>query len=62
MRAGDDPKFLGPDDAGEAHEIADGVFVDASGAAVGKIGKPLELGRDLGEALKLGGREPPVVD
>src|ERR1700730_16406387 len=28
MRARDDPEFLGPDNAGETHEVADGVFID----------------------------------
>ena len=59
MRTGDDPKFLGPDDAGEPHEIADGVFVDASGAAVRNVVEPLDLRRDLGELVKLGGGQQP---
>jgi len=40
MRPGDDAKFLGPDDAGEAHEIVDGDLVDAFGAETEKELRP----------------------
>ena len=45
VRPGDDAEFLGPDDAGEAHEIRDGVPVDSFRAGVIQIAKPLELRR-----------------
>jgi hypothetical protein len=37
MRPRRDPKFLGPPDAGKAHEVLDGVFVDAAGAGVVRL-------------------------
>ena len=39
MRARDGVEFLRPADAGEAHEVADGVFVGATGARVAEIGE-----------------------
>ena len=60
MRPGHDAEFLRPHDAGEAHEIADRVFVGAPGAAVGDVGEPLDLGRDLGQPVKLGGGQQPL--
>jgi hypothetical protein len=36
-------------------KIADRVLVGAAGAAIADIGEPLDLGRDLGEPVKLGG-------
>ena len=46
-------------DAGKEHEIIDRVLVCAPGAAVGDVGKPLELWGHFGEALKLGGGQQP---
>jgi hypothetical protein len=60
VRPGDDAEFLGPDDAGEAHEIRDGVPVDSFRAGVIQIAKPLELRRHIREALKLGGGQAPL--
>ena len=60
VRAGHGPKLLRPGDAGEPHEVADRVLVGAPGAAVGDVGKPFDLGRDLGQALKLGGGQQPL--
>jgi len=48
-------KLLRPDNAGEAHEIPHRVFVGAAGAGVTEIGEPLDLGRHVGELVKLGG-------
>ena len=44
---------------GEAHKILDRVFVGAAGAGVTEIGEPFDLGRHVGEAMKLGGGEKP---
>ena len=55
MRPGHGAEFLRPGDAGEPHEIADRVFVGAPGAAIADIGEPLDLWRDVGEPVKLGG-------
>ena len=60
MRAGHGAEFLRPDDAGEPHEIPDRVFVGAPGAAVADIGEPLDLGRHLGQPVKLGGGQQPL--
>ena len=60
VRAGDDPEFLGPGDAGEAHEIPDSVPVGALRAGIFEIAKPLDLRRDVREALKLGGGQQPL--
>jgi hypothetical protein len=46
--------------AGELHEIADGDLVDASGAWIGDVVEPLDLRRNVCEALKLGGGEAPL--
>jgi hypothetical protein len=59
MRAGHDAELLGPGDAGEAHKIPDRFFVGALGAGIGEIGEPLEFGRHLGQAVKLGGGQQP---
>jgi hypothetical protein len=53
-------EFLRPDDAGEAHEIADRVFVGAASAGVTQIGESFDLGRHVGQPVKLGGGEQPV--
>jgi hypothetical protein len=53
-------ELIRPDDAGEAHEIVDGVFIRPAGAAVAKAGEPLDLGRDLRKALELGGGQEPL--
>jgi hypothetical protein len=54
------PEFFRPGDAGETDKIADRVFVDAARVGVAEIGEPLDLGRHVGEAMKLGGGEQPV--
>jgi len=53
-------EFLRPDDAGEAHEIADRVFVGAPRAGVAEIGEPLDLRRHVGQPVKLGLGQQPV--
>jgi hypothetical protein len=40
-------KFLRPADAGEAQEVANGVFVGAAGAWVAEIAEPLDLWRHV---------------
>ena len=59
VRAGDSAEFLRPADAGEAHEVADGVFVGAAGAGVAEIGEPLDLGRHVRQPVKLGRGQHP---
>jgi hypothetical protein len=52
-------EFIRPDDAGEAHKIADRVFVGTPGARVAEIGEPLDLGRRVGQPVELGcGQQP----
>ena len=46
--------------SGEAHEIPHRVFVGTPGARVGEIGEPFDLGRHVGEAMKLGGGQQSV--
>jgi hypothetical protein len=58
--AGHAAEFFRPDDAGESHEIPDGVFVGAAGAGVGEIGEPLDLGRHVGQPMELSCRQEPV--
>jgi hypothetical protein len=60
MRPGDNAEFLGANDAGEPHEVADGDLLNASGAKVGEVVEPLDLQRDVGEALELGRSQAPV--
>ena len=60
MRAGHDAEFLRTPDAGKAHEVLHRVFVGASGMMVGDVGEPFDLGRHIGELVKLGGGEQPV--
>ena len=60
MRPGHGAEFLRPGDAGEPHEIPDRVLVGAPGAAVADIGEPLDLGRHVGEPVKLGGGQQPL--
>jgi hypothetical protein len=52
MRARHGAELLRPDDAGEAHEVADRVFVDAAGVGVAEIGEPLD--RDCPESGGIG--------
>ncbi|EXI80008.1 MAG: hypothetical protein AW10_02066 [Candidatus Accumulibacter appositus] len=59
MGAGDGAKFLGLRDAGELHEIPEGVFVGAAGGLVAEIGEPFDLGGDVGQALELLGSQEP---
>jgi hypothetical protein len=55
MRPGYGTKFLRPDDVGEAHEIADRVFVGGPGAVVGDMGESPDFRRDVSEPVRLGG-------
>ena len=41
----------GCSNAGEAHEVADRVLVDATGMSVAEIGEPLDLRRHVGQAV-----------
>ena len=59
MRPGDGTEFVRSDNAGEAHEISDRVFVSAPGAAVSDIGEPLALRRDISQSMKLGSGQQP---
>ena len=59
MRARHGPKFLRPLDAGEAHEVLHGVLVSSARVSVRQIGEPFDLGRHVGELLKLGRRQHP---
>jgi hypothetical protein len=52
-------EFFRPGDAGEAHKVPDRGPVSASRARVAKIGEPFDLGRHIGELVKLGGGEQP---
>ena len=60
MRARHGAEFLRPPDAGEAHEVLHRVFVGAAGVPVADVGEPFDLGRHVGEFLKLGGGQQPV--
>jgi hypothetical protein len=60
MRAGDHPKFLRAENAGEAHEVLHRVFVGAAGVPVADVGEPFDLGRHVGEFLEFDGGEQPV--
>ena len=60
MRARHGAKFLRSRDAGELHEVGDRVLVGPARVAVGEVGKPLGLGRHVGQPVKLGGGEHPV--
>ena len=53
-------EFFRPGNAGELHEIADRVLIRAPGAAIADIGEPLDLGRDVGQPVKLGGGQKPL--
>ena len=53
MRARHGPKFLRPHDAGEAHEVLHGVFIGPARVCVGQVGEPLDLGRHVGQPVKL---------
>ena len=59
VRARHGAKFLRPHDAGEAHEVLHRVFVGAPGVRVAEIGEPLDLGRHVGQPVKLGGGQQP---
>ena len=60
MRPGHGAELLRPIDAGEAHEVVDGVFIGALGAGVAEIGEPFDLRRDIREALILGGGQEAI--
>ena len=61
MRAGHDAEFLWTADAGEAHEVLHRGFIGAAGVWITEVGEPLDLGRNVGEGLELGGREQSVA-
>ncbi len=54
MGPGHGAEFLRPGNPREPHEIFDRVLVGAPGAAIADVGEPLDLRRDLREAVKLG--------
>lgn len=54
MATGDQAKFLGLMDARKAHEPGQVVPIGAPGLGAGEVGKPLGLGRHLGQAGKFG--------
>ena len=60
MCAGHGAEFLRLGDAGEPHEVADRVLVGTPCARVAKIGKPLDLGQHVRQAVELGGGEQPA--
>lgn len=49
-------KLLRPHDAGKAHEVLHGVLVGAARVRVADVGEPFDLGRHVGQPVKLGGR------
>jgi Phage integrase family len=59
VRACHGAEFLRPGNADEAHKILHRVFVGAARVRVGDVGKPLDLGRHIGELVKLGGGQQP---
>src|SRR3954469_25088690 len=59
VRARDDPEFLRPCDAGEAHEVLYRVLIDTARVRIAEIGEPLDLGRHVGEPVELGGGQQP---
>ena len=61
VRARHRPKFFRPPDAGELHEVAHRVFVGAARVGVGDVGEPFDLGRHVGQPVKLGGGQQPVA-
>jgi hypothetical protein len=52
-------KLFGPLDAGEAHKVLHGGFVGPARMGVREIGEPLDLGRHVGQPVKLIRREHP---
>jgi hypothetical protein len=52
--AGDLAHLLGPFNTGKRGEVPDVEAVSAPGARVIEVGKPLQLGRHVAQALKLG--------
>jgi hypothetical protein len=50
--AGHGAELDGLPDAGEAHEVLQGVLVGASRRRAAEVGEPLQLGRNLGQALE----------
>ena len=57
MRPGDQAELLGLVNPGKAHEVLDVVLVGFARARVLNVGEPLELRRDISEALELDGGE-----
>jgi hypothetical protein len=60
MCAGHGAEFLRLGDTGEPHEVADRVLVGTPCARVAKIGKPLDLGQHIRQAVELGGGKQPA--
>ena len=60
VRPRDGAEFLRPSNAGEAHEVADRVLVDAARVGIAEIGEPLDLGRHVGQPVKFGRGQEPV--
>jgi hypothetical protein len=59
VRARDGAKFLRPHDAGEAHEVLHRIFIGTPCLRIAQIGKPLDLGRHVGQPVELvGGQQP----
>jgi hypothetical protein len=59
MRARHGPKFLRAHDADEAHEVLHGVLVSSARVCVCQVGEPFDLGRHIGQPMKLGSRQHP---
>jgi hypothetical protein len=60
MGSGHGAEFLRPGDAGETHEILNGVLVGALRAGVADIGEPLDLGRHLRQPMEFGAGQQAV--
>jgi hypothetical protein len=60
VRTRDGAELLGPLNAGKAHEVANGVFIGAPRVGIADVGEPLDLGRHVGQPVKLGGGQKPV--
>jgi hypothetical protein len=60
VRPGHDAEFLRPENAGEAYKIFHCGLICATGVRIAEIGEPFDLGRHVGELLKLGGGQQPI--
>ena len=61
MRARHAAEFFRAENAGEAHEVLHRVFVGAAGVPVADVGEPLDLGRNVGQPVKLLGGQQAFV-